>query len=573
MKKLDKWAEKRHRRTSKTKELILNITDKVRTSANFKKHKEHSLSRRSDLTPSKSIKGSSGRASPIVVTYRKLTEKNIKDLTSQPLSCRSMDFTKLLGSGKHKGKLFEKILKKRDQLSSRGTENNDGAEKVITPLESNNPSTVHTEDFETKIRIKTPKFNSNLKSQSGNITPLMVSSPSIKLFAKKKKRNEEKICKERFKNSLKNLRSLSKNSSSREVKGKRNLEQRGWEVMNHNGKVSAYKSLRARRYSDGQSFTQFKSIRKELFNKPPKLLSSRNTSRSSKNMAKEMKKHVKGAKQKLKNLKSKNQKIMKKHNIIPRPRMGSDSSSQDTVVLQHKKDEEILLLKKQNTVLTTQVSQLKEELVSIRKHLTNFLVNKNTEIEKLTKKVDEMHRDNSQMAIQQNNLLKKYLASREECRKLKKLMLHYPSQASIIEQSSKESSLVVMSNFLMEEVKKGNEKLVDFTKNSGVMEENKKVGNIGCTTPINSSLAMSNKEARKSGSDGGSGVEKNADFSKIKKDDRIEYSSFIEEQLGLEGDGEEEQKMPRMARNSGLGMVIGAGSLKGCEEKEYFRLK
>ena len=147
----------------------------------------------------------------------------------------------------------------------------------------------------------------------------------------------------------------------------------------------------------------------------------------------------------------------------------SANSSQKTLRLNMKKDERIKKLEADNLNLKEEIKILKSELKSVRKHLSNFLVIKNEEVEELKAKTKEMHEDNAKMALQQQNLLKKYLESQEECRKLTKLMQHYPSQRSIIEQHSKESSCsVMMSNFLMDELKKGSDADLDFTNINSV---------------------------------------------------------------------------------------------------------
>lgn len=149
-------------------------------------------------------------------------------------------------------------------------------------------------------------------------------------------------------------------------------------------------------------------------------------------------------------------------------RMKSRDSSRDTLVIKKNLNNEIELkkLRKENSSLKSEISDLKSELKQVRKHLSNFLTQKNQEVGEMNKKLEEAIQDNTLMANQQSNLLNKYLETEEELRKMKKLMLHYPSQKSIIQQSSRESSVVAMSNFLIEEIKKGdfeNEKL-DFTK-------------------------------------------------------------------------------------------------------------
>lgn len=197
--------------------------------------------------------------------------------------------------------------------------------------------------------------------------------------------------------------------------------------------------------------------------------------------------------------------------------MKSANSSQDTLIMKktQNSEKEFSKLKNENNRLKLKVTELKAELKQARKHLSNFLVAKNEEVDDLKSRLNEAIRDNTTMANQQSNLLKKFLEGQEELRKLKKLMMHYPSQKSIIHQSSKESSVVMMSNFLVDEIKKGESHTpqMDFTKEKiqeKIVEKIKDFEGV-----VESEIAQDLTNAR------------------------LEYSSFIAEENEDSGDSED----------------------------------
>lgn len=177
-------------------------------------------------------------------------------------------------------------------------------------------------------------------------------------------------------------------------------------------------------------------------------------------------KFLKEKRKKLLDKSFKNNKVIKISSKLQK--MVSRDSSQDTLILKKNQtlQREIISLKDENKLLKNEISMLKTQLRQVRKHLSNFITTKNEEIDFLKQKLEEVIKDNTIMANQQNHLLKKFVDSQEEIRKLKKLMMHYPSQKSIIQQSSRESSVVMMSNFLVDEIKNGQNPVIDFTKES-----------------------------------------------------------------------------------------------------------
>lgn len=191
----------------------------------------------------------------------------------------------------------------------------------------------------------------------------------------------------------------------------------------------------------GENLAYLKQKRKEIFDKNSSKYEKSHSHRSS---------HSKNQDNSRLNKTKDVKKIMIRNSVHHIPfRIKSRDSSQDTLVIKKcfNNDKEIQKLKEENTELKSQITELKSELKQVRKHLTNFLTTKNEEISEVKKKLEETIKDNTTMAHQQSSLLRKYLESQEEIRKMKKLMLHYPSQKSIIQQSSRESSIVAMSNF------------------------------------------------------------------------------------------------------------------------------
>jgi len=401
MKKFDSMAKLRNRRSSMTKKLLSNITTQMKGSSTSRSRKKLINFKSPTKTPIRSFRGSMERSSPLVASYRRMGKKSSKliDLTSHSASCRSIEFQAKSQPRNRtmKNELLAKIMKKKSCLKLAKIDRRERNKSDI-PLLDYSGSFKAEKEFMSS-RSKTPEFQ---EDNSAKLTPLI--SPSAnEIFAKKK---EYGVFRAKRNFSKKKLEILNKNqttsnserssffsnvSISRPSSKELGVLTKKWDKMNHFGKKKTYKTIKTRRHSDGQIFNNFKSVKKELFLDPsprqdnPSPLNQKNNS--------EIKLHILGAKKKLELLKNKNEKKSKTNNFLNCPKIRESSSSQDTIVLKNKKDEEILLLTSENATLKNEVNELKDELISLRKHLTKFLISKNDEVEKMQKKMAEMHRE------------------------------------------------------------------------------------------------------------------------------------------------------------------------------------